>query len=274
MTDDLKCMADNDGTGIAYERRARAGDDADWLVLVHGLGYGRWGWEPIVGPLAADFRLILIDNRGIGDSDVPPGPYTTAQMAGDVVAVLDDAEIARAHLLGASLGGMIVQEVALTAADRVDRVVLACTTPGGEIAHPLPLVTQQLLTRMPTMEPQEALRAAISNALSPRFADDHAEVIETILGHRLANPQDPAGWLAQAAAGATHDAAARLGLMTSPTLVIHGDADVVVDPRNAQLLGDLIPEATVEMVTGAGHLLFWEQPDTFVRCLREFLLIA
>ena len=75
------------------------------LLLIQGLGYGRWGWEPIVPGLAARHRVVSFDNRGIGESDKPAGPYTAAQMAEDARQVLDEAGIERAHVLGASLGG-------------------------------------------------------------------------------------------------------------------------------------------------------------------------
>ncbi|MBW3620310.1 MAG: alpha/beta fold hydrolase, partial [Actinobacteria bacterium] len=99
--------------GIAYEVHTGAGRDAPWVVLVHGLGYARWGWEPVAGRLAERYRLVLLDNRGIGGSDAPPGPYTTAELAGDVLAVLDDAGVDRAALVATSLGGMIAQELAI-----------------------------------------------------------------------------------------------------------------------------------------------------------------
>ena len=114
------------------------------LLLIQGLGYGRWGWDPIIPGLAARHRVVTFDNRGIGESDKPQGPYTAAQMAGDALHVLDEAGIGRAHVFGASLGGMIAQELAVTAPDRVDKLVLGCTTPGGPDAVPMPEVTLRL----------------------------------------------------------------------------------------------------------------------------------
>ena len=114
------------------------------LLLIQGLGYGRWGWDPIVPGLEARHLVIAFDNRGIGESDKPEGPYTAAQMAGDALQVLDEAGIERAHVFGASLGGMIAQELAVIAPERVDRLVLGCTTPGGPDAVPMPEVTLAL----------------------------------------------------------------------------------------------------------------------------------
>ena len=112
--------------------------DGPPLLLIHGLGYTRDGWGPVPGLLAERFRVIRFDNRGIGESDVPEGPYTAAEMAADALQVLDEAGVERAHVVGTSLGGMVAQELALAAPERVGKLVLACTTGGGPDAFPLP----------------------------------------------------------------------------------------------------------------------------------------
>ena len=266
----MERVADNDGVAIAWEARG-PDDDPVPIVLVHGLGYARWGWEPVVDRLAEHRRVVLVDNRGVGASDVPAGPYTSSQMAGDVLAVVDAAGADRVQLVGASLGGMIVQHVALARPDLVDRLVLVATTPGGAIAHPLPEVTQQLLARMPRMDPSAALEAAVDNALGVVEGDRRRALVERIMGHRLGLPQDPAGWQAQAHAGTTHDLGDRVGEISCPTLVIHGTEDAVVDPRNADVLERLLPDVRVQRLAGGGHLCFWEQPDVFVDEVASFL---
>lgn len=264
-------LAKNDGVGIAYEAIDDAGSTAPWLVLVHGLGYGRWGWEPVVEPLARHFRLVLIDNRGIGASDVPPGPYDTVTMAGDVMAVVDALEVDHVHLVGTSLGGMIAQQVALRAPGRVDRLVLAATTPGGDVAYPLPRVTVDLIARMPRLAPDEAIELAVHNALADRTVTERPEVARRILHHRRATPQDPAGWSAQAAAGTDHDLGRAVSGIRHPTLVLHGDQDRVVDVGNAAVLGTLIGDSRVVILPGLGHLLFWDDPVRFVAEIVAFL---
>ena len=82
-----------------------------WLVLVQGMGFDRYGWDPVLSALRRCFRLVLVDNRGAGRSDRPDGSFNVADMAGDVVAVLDAAGIGRAHVLGASLGGMVARDL-------------------------------------------------------------------------------------------------------------------------------------------------------------------
>ena len=249
---------------IAWERRGSGAP----VVLVHGLGYARWGWEPVADVLAERFEVLLLDNRGIGASDAPPGPYTTAEMAGDVLSVLDDAGLESAHVVGTSLGGMIAQELALSSPERVDRLVLVCTTPGGPNAAPMPEQTVRLLAEATSLEPLVALRRFVENALAP---DPPDELVERILAHRLATAQPLAAWSAQAAAGATFDAWERLVEFRAPTLIVHGTEDVVVDPANADLLAGRIAGARIERFEGCGHLLFWEEPARFVEVVGEFL---
>lgn len=252
---------------IAWERHG----SGEPLLLIHGLGYARWGWEPVLPGLSERFDVVSFDNRGIGESDAPPGPYTVAEMAADAVQVLGEAGIERAHVVGTSLGGMVAQELALAYPDRLDRLVLACTTPGGPNAHPMPQVTVTLMTEAATLEPAVALRRFVENALAPATVAAHPELVDRIMAHRLATAQHPAAWAAQAAAGATFDAYDRLGALTAPTLVQHGDADVVVDPRNADLLVELLPDARLERIAGTGHLFFWEAPERFVSSVSAFL---
>jgi pimeloyl-ACP methyl ester carboxylesterase len=243
---------------VAWERRG----SGQPLVLIHGLGYARWGWEPVVEPLARTFDTILFDNRGIGETDAPPGPYTAAEMAGDAVQVLDEAGVERAHVVGTSLGGMVAQELALRYPERVDGLVLAATTPGGPKAFPMPQRTVEL------MQARATLREYVENALEP---DPRPELVDRILAHRERTDQGFDPWAAQAAAGASFDAHDRLGSLAARTLVQHGDGDAVVDPANAGLLAAAIPDASLSVYAGCGHLFIWQEPERFVRELEEFL---
>ena len=243
---------------IAWERHGAGAP----LLLVHGLGYARWGWEPVLEGLARSFDVILFDNRGIGESDAPPGPYTVAELAADAIQVLDEAGVERAHVLGTSLGGMVAQELALSHPERVDRLVLACTTPGGPESFPMPAQTVALMERGAT------LRQFVENALAPEPAEG---IVERILRHREATAQPLEAWTAQAAAGAAFDALDRVAGIAAPTLILHGTADTVVDSRNTALLALRISDARVELFPGGGHLFFWEEPERFVEVVTEFL---
>jgi 3-oxoadipate enol-lactonase len=256
--------AEASGVRIAWERRGSGPP----LLLIHGLGYARWGWEPVLDELAEEHELFLFDNRGIGESDAPLGPYSARMLAGDAVAVLDAAGLERAHILGTSLGGMVALQVALDWPERVDRLVLACTTPGGEGAAAMPAQTVRLIHESPGLPREVAMRRGVENALAP--GADRA-LVERIMEHRLATAQPLAAWLAQAAAGVSFDVWHRVGELTAPTLVMTGDLDVVVDPRNSALLAERIPGARLEVFPGTGHLFFWEEPTRFVAVVTEFL---
>lgn len=259
--------AENAGVRLAYEVTG----DGPPLLLLMGLGYARWGWGPLTPLLAERFTVVAHDNRGIGESDVPQGPYTARQLAEDAVSVLDAAGLARAHVLATSLGGMAAQELALGFPERVDRLVLACTTSGGAGAYPMPARTVRLLQESATLEPAVALRRFVENALAP---NPTAVLVDEITRLRLANPPDPAGWQAQAVAGATHDALDRLPDITVPTLLLHGSDDAVVDPRNSELLAERLPDARLELLDGCGHLFFWEQPELTAALVADFLEAA
>jgi pimeloyl-ACP methyl ester carboxylesterase len=236
------------------------------LLLIQGLGYARWSWEPIVPALAERYRVLFFDNRGIGDSDKPEGPYSAREMAGDALQVLDEAGVGQAHVLGASLGGMIAQELAVLEPERVAKLVLCCTHPGVRHGLPMPEQTVRLFQEAAALPPDEALRRFVENALGN---DPPAGVADELYRRRLENPLDPAGWQAQAAAGTTF-----LGVdgpIGHETLIVTGTADNVVDPRNSDVLAQRIPGAHVERLPGLGHLFFWEDAPRFVRIVEEFL---
>jgi len=255
------------GVRIAYEVLG----EGEPLLFVHGLGYDRRGWGPLPALLADEFEVVLFDNRGVGESDVPDGPYAVSQMAADAVAVLDAAGIDRAHVFGVSLGGYIAQEIALTYPDRVRKLVLASTAPGGTRSHPMPQAGLEAFGRFPTLEREAGLRLMVESSLGVHGVRERPELVEEIFAYRLERAPTLAGGQARAYAGATFDAYDRIPEIAAPTLVIQGGADTVVDPRNADLLGELIPGARVEVVPERGHLVVWQEAELLAPIVREFL---
>jgi pimeloyl-ACP methyl ester carboxylesterase len=247
---------------IAWEERG----SGEPLLLIQGLGYARWGWEPVVGPLAERHRVLFFDNRGIGESDKPAGPYTARLMADDALQVLDEAGVGRAHVVGASLGGMVAQELAVLAPERVGKLVLCCTHPGVPYGLPMPERTVRLFEEAPALPPEVALRRFVENALGD---DPPAGVADELYRRRVENPPDPAGWQAQAAAGTAFAGVEEP--IEHETLIVTGTADNVIDPGNSDVLAGRIPGARVERLAGRGHLFFWEDSQRFVTILEEFL---
>jgi pimeloyl-ACP methyl ester carboxylesterase len=260
-------LARNGPVGLAYDVRGRGSP----LVLIQGVGVGRWGWEPVADRLARRFQVITIDNRGIGASDTPPGHYSTRAMANDVLAVLDDADIQQASLVGTSLGGMIAQELALAHPERVDRLVLVATIPGGPRSRPMPLGTTYLFAWAPFMTGQAKLQQFLHTTLGPETLRRRPKVARRLAARKHAHPQSQHAWRAQTEAGMLFNPLGRQRRITQPTLVVQGTADQVVAPGNAEVLAGLVPDARLQRFDGAGHLLSWEQPKRFVRVVTDFL---
>jgi 3-oxoadipate enol-lactonase len=259
--------ARNGDIRLAWEEQG-AGDA---VLLVQGLGYTREGWGATPALLAERFRVITFDNRGMGASDIAPPPYSIEELAADAVAVVDAAGLARVHVVGVSLGGFIAQELALGHPDRVDRLVLGCTSPGGPSAYPMPERTVRAFEQFMERPGEEGLLVLVKNAIADANVEARPELVDEVYRYRLANPPDPAAWQAQALVGMTFDAHARLRDISAPTLVLTGTEDAVVDPRNSELLAAAIPGAQLRTIAGAGHLVFWEESEQFVETVAAFL---
>jgi 3-oxoadipate enol-lactonase len=257
---------------IAYELRGTMHRRRPWLVLIQGMGFDRSGWDPVLRKLQHHFRLVLVDNRGFGRSERPAGLFGVAAMADDIVAVLDAAGIRRAHVMGASLGGMVAQELAITHAERVDGLVLACTAPGWPFAYPMPPAAVRLILVTAVIRAEVARRRHTENALAARTVQDHPELVDRLLELQDSQPADPRALAAQAAAGALYAGRWRQARIRARTLVLQGGADTVVDPRNGRLLADRIPDARLVTFPELGHLFFWEDPDGFTHAVTSFLL--
>lgn len=259
---------------IAYELRGTLYRRRPWLVLIQGMGFDRFGWEPVLRKLRRHFRLVLVDNRGSGRSDLPAGSFSVADMAGDIVAVLDRAGIRRAHVAGVSLGGMVAQELAIDHPERVDGLVLVSTTPGWPFAYAMPAASIALIAATGSMTREVALRRNAENALSAHTVQHRPEVADRLVELQRSRPADPKARSSQAAAGARYTGRLRQRRIRARTLVMHGSSDTVVDSGNGKLLADRIPGAQLVIFPELGHLLFWQDPDGFTDAVTSFLLAS
>ena len=258
--------------GVAIDYAVDGASDGPTVLLLEGLGYGRWMWRWLTEDLANGYEVLRPDNRGTGDSDVLEGPYSVDEMAADARAVLNDHGVDRVHVRGASMGGMIAQELALTD-DRVASLTLLCSSTGGDDAPemPPPDVREHIFSAPEDAGPKERIRYLMQPAVSDDFCEREPNLVDRIVERRLAGDAMPAGREAQAAAVAAFDATDRLGELSVPTLVLHGTDDRVLPVGNADLLAGLLPHATVERIDGGPHLFVIEERDAVDDRIRSFL---
>jgi 3-oxoadipate enol-lactonase len=231
------------------------------LLLMMGLGLSGGAWWRSVPTLAERFRVITYDNRGTGRSTALTYTYTTEAMADDALAVLDSAGVARAHVYGMSLGGMVAQQLVLRHPERVGGLVLGATQPGGRraaVAEPEVLAFFQRRSELPS---DESAWASVPYNYSPAARRRHAARIAEDIAQRLAHPFDEHAYRAQMCAATLHNCFSRLRRLELPTLVVHGTADRVVPFENAELIAGQIRGAQLHALRGCGHLYPTERPS-------------
>jgi 3-oxoadipate enol-lactonase len=263
-------FAESDGVRLYYEVHGeQTASQVTPVIFIAGLGASTWLWEQQIGDVSADFVVVVFDNRGSGRSDAPAGPYSISMMADDLASLMDDLDVGRAHIVGASMGGLVAQEFALTYPDRVDRLVLVSTTAGGPSHVPMSVETAARFMAMDE-DPEELIRMRLPLAFTGAFLADEA-VVSHLVRQRVDSPQAPHAYQAQAIAGATFDASERVGSIAAETLVAHATDDLLVPIVNGYRLAEAIPRATLRVYPGLGHQFFVEAPTEFNRDLIAFL---
>jgi pimeloyl-ACP methyl ester carboxylesterase len=243
------------------------------LLLIQGLSGDADGWTGTQVPAFQEhFKTIVFDNRDVSRSSYAESQYTIADMADDTAGLMEALGIEKAHVLGASMGGMIAQELALRYPEKVDKLLLSCTTsqmaryvvsfadPWEWIVHHDP--NGEMLPKY-----------IISMVMTPAF-QQNAEAVEGMIQLMLSNPnpQKPEGFSRQAKALVTFDAEDRVGRIKAPTLVMVGDQDFLYPPVVAKALAEAIPGAKLQIVGGGGHCFCWEIPNKFNQVVLDFLL--
>ena len=257
-----------DGSDARIWWEEEGAPDGDAVLLVQGLGYPGAMWYRVT-PYLTEYRTLWFDNRGVGRTGVPTGPYPVEVMADDAAAVLDAAGVDAAHVIGASMGGFIAQELALRHPDRVRSLVLGCTATGGPEMAPAEPAALEMVAARAQMTPAEAAEAAVPFVYA---ADTPRARIEEDFAVRARIPTTPEGYTNQVLgvmswAGA-HD---RVGSLSMPVLVITGTADRLVNPDNSKLLADAIPGAELVLLDGASHVFFTDQPEAAGDAIVSFL---
>lgn len=224
------------------------------LLLVNGLGFGRWGWFKQIPSFTRHFRTITFDVRG--ERGLANG---VADLTAEVVALLDHLGVGKTHVLGTSLGGFVAQELALVRPDLVDRLVLVCTSYGGRGPQAMSPGALADMMGLGTFSVEAAARKALEAATGEVYRAEKPDEFEQIVRWRLADSPSAVSYYEQAKAGAQFDLSGDVAHITSPTFVIHGAEDRYVPPANARALADAIPGAKLRVLDDAGHLVFVER---------------
>ncbi len=232
------------------------------LVLLHGLGSSACDWFPVAPALAAHFRLLLIDLRGHGQSSLADSGYGIDLMATDVCRVMDSVGIERAHLLGLSLGGCVALQLACTAAQRLDHLILVNTFARLRNSGRL---RQRLARLRHALGSGDALARLVATSL---FADPDVQAF----AYERLRRNDIRVLRRIMLVLARFDLRRQLPAVHAPTLVLIGDRDNTVPPRCADDLLAGLHRARLHVIPDAGHALPYDQPDAFIQAVTAFLI--
>ena len=259
------------GISIAYEIEGSGPP----LALVAGLGYSRWMWHKMVPGLAKNFTVLHYDNRGVGESDKPAGPYNAQLLADDLAGLLEALGMGQTAVFGHSMGGFVAQAFALAYPEKVSKLILSATNFGGPRHVP---VTQEALAVLmdTTSDPLTRLRNGILISCAAGFGERQPKIVDEWLDYRANHPIDPAGYQAQMGVGLSlmsEEACFehKLPAIAAPTLILSGAEDKVVPPANVDLLAQAITQAETAVIDQAGHFFPFEQPETAVSIVTNFL---
>jgi 3-oxoadipate enol-lactonase len=259
-------IAHVNGIDLNYELE---GEGPSTIVLINGLAddLQSWGFQ-MEDVLAAGHRVLRFDNRGIGQSSTPPGPYSTRMLADDAKALVDHLGLGAFHLMGVSMGGMIAQEYALAYGSDLVSVTFACTyaAPGPFCSR---LISRWHDTAVAAGVPT-VMRDVVLWAFTVPFFEDRPEELAGFEAELAGITMSTDAYLAQLAAIRMHDTTARIGALAVPTLVLAGDEDILIPVRLSRQLHALIPGAEWRTTPG-GHACVWERPDEFNRTFLDFV---
>jgi pimeloyl-ACP methyl ester carboxylesterase len=243
----------------------------DPLLLIRGLGSNLEHWYEQVPAFRHSYQVITLDNRGIGRSGDPGGPFSIADLAGDAAAVLAAAGAGRAHVLGLSMGGMIAQELALGWPEMVRGLVLVATHCGGGHKVLPTAETMELFNKLLTGKDLAEQMEGRKSLFAPETLEHRPGVLARYAKVAAAYQAPPEVMQRQWEAIQAFDTYDRLPSLAAPTLSLGGAEDRLVPPANAEILAQRIPGAKLKLIPQAGHQLLIEQPQEANAAVLEFL---
>ena len=249
--------------------------DGQPLILIAGFATAQNAWFPLLRAFIKHYRVVTFDNRGIGGSDKPAGPYSTKMMARDTIALMDHLGIDRAHILGGSMGGMIAQHIAIDHPQRVDKLILFSTSAGGQplrdMLFDLAEATTPNWKRSSSDLAGADLRKLTAAIASRSFNQPFNRLVIVPLARlmlKLDATKVPAG---QLDAMMTHDVLDRLNLIKAPTLVMTGSKDRLMPAQSSEMLSSRINGAKLVVIDGGSHALAEGMSGRFNKEVLDFL---
>lgn len=247
-------------------------DDRPPLLMIMGLGGQARSWgPPFQEALRRHYRTIRYSHRGTGLSDKPGGDLTVRLMADDAAGLLGALGIPRAHVLGISMGGMVAQELALNHPEAVQGLVLGCTNCGPAHSVPTPPESIARFAQIQAISLDERIQQFWEMTVTPGFIETDKSFLDEIIRIHLDSPTPWETFGRQFMAIQSFDTYDRLPNIQAPTLIIHGDQDLLVPAGNAEVLAGRIPNSQVRIIPGVGHCFFWEKPAESGEAIVEFL---
>lgn len=239
------------------------------LVMIRGYSSSLKMWLFQVPDFSKEFRVVLFDNRGAGETDKPDIPYSIRMFAEDTTGLMDALEIDSAHILGISMGGMIAQEIALNYPKRVKKLVLCATTVGAHGVNASPEIISKLV-RDPNMSEEEFYRRMVPVIVAKDILENRKDLVEKVFQMYVENAAPEYANRHQIEAVMFFDSYDLIPRIKVPTLVLQGVDDVLIPPENARILAERIPNAKLVFIEG-GHLYNMEYPEEFNREVINFL---
>jgi pimeloyl-ACP methyl ester carboxylesterase len=240
------------------------------LLLIAGFACDHTMWADVVGAFAGHYRMIAFDNRGVGRSASPEGPYTIRMMAGDAAALLDELGVGQVHVAGYSMGGQIAQELALARPDTVRSLILLSSCARCDERNKAVMQTWAELPGV--VEPKLMARLLLPWLYSNAFFCKPGAV-EQLLTSLLDNPYPPTpqGIYHQSRALGDFDTTSRLGEIRCPTLVLSGKEDALLPVPFSRQLAQGIPGAELIVLEKTGHGMLVESPEAVAQAMLGFL---
>lgn len=259
--------------GISLYYEIHGEDNPQTLLLINGIGQWHAAWWRNVGPLAEQFRVVMFDNRGIGDSDKPDIPYTLDMMADDTLGLLDALHIDQTAVFGHSLGGGIALFMARKQPQRISKMILASTLYWGpKVTMPSARAMQALQDR--SGDPLELVKRGIRIAAADGFEERDPEAFNKLVDLRFKSQQTPELYLRQSGAGLPYFQADHVADFTPPmpVLLLVGEHDEVAPASNSEAIATTWrKQAQVTIIKDAGHLFNIEQPTITNQLINDFL---